>query len=132
MKIKERCRYLCSASAVIFILGLMRGIGGIIDMMDKAEIFVQINYGFTILMLLTMICIVLTAASFIIAIALFEQDRSYIFYGLLFSMIFILYTLMQDYFVLDRSISDGGIINLIAAATTISLLVLSKRSLDSQ
>lgn len=101
-------------------------------MMDKAEIFVQVNYGFTILMLLTMICIVLTAASFIIAIALFEQDRSYIFYGMLFSMIFILYTLMQDYFVLDRSISDGGIINLIAAATTISLLVLSKRSLDSQ
>lgn len=132
MKIKERCRYLCSASLVIFILGLIRGIGGIIDMMDKAEIFVQVNYGFTILMLLTMICIVLTAASFIIAIALFEQDRSYIFYGLLFSMIFILYTLMQDYFVLDRSISDGGIINLIAAATTISLLVLSKRSLDSQ
>ena len=132
MKIKERCRYLCSASLVIFILGLIRGIGGIIDMMDKAEIFVQINYGFTILILLTMICIVLTAASFIIAIALFEQDRSYIFYGMLFSMIFILYTLMQDYFILDRSISDGGIINLIAAATTISLLVLSKRSLDSQ
>ena len=132
MKIKERCRYLCSASLVIFILGLIRGIGGIIDLMDKAEFFVQINYGFTILILLTMICIVLTAASFIIAIALFEQDRSYIFYGMLFSMIFILYTLMQDYFILDRSISDGGIINLIAAATTISLLVLSKRSLDSQ
>lgn len=132
MKIKERCRYLCSASAVIFILGLMRGIGGIIDMLNKTEVFVQVNYGFTVLLLLTIICIVLTAASFIIAIALFEQDKSYIFYGMLLSMIFVLFTLMQDYFVLDKTISDGGIINLIAAATTISLLVLSKRSLDSK
>ena len=132
MKLKEKCRYLCSASAIIFMLGVIRGIGGVADMLDNAQSLLTINYGFTLLIMLTIICIVLSAASFIIAIALFEQDKSYIFYGMLFSMIFVLYTLMQDYFVLDRSISDGGVVNLIAAGLAVSLLVLSKRSLDKQ
>lgn len=113
-------------------LGVIRGIGGVTDMLDNAQSLLTINYGFTLLIMLTIICIVLSAASFIIAIALFEQDKSYIFYGMLFSMIFVLYTLMQDYFVLDRSISNGGVINLIAAGLAVSLLVLSKRSLDKQ
>ncbi|HQF43185.1 MAG TPA: hypothetical protein PK073_09765 [Ignavibacteriaceae bacterium] len=130
MKIHEKCRYLCSASLIIFIFGLIRGIGGLIDTINETEVLLDINYGFTILILLIITCITLSAASFIIAIALFEQDRNYIFYGMLLTLIFIVYSLVQDYFILHKSISNGSIINLIAAGIAISLLLLGKRHLN--
>ncbi|MDY0082247.1 MAG: hypothetical protein RBR74_03610 [Ignavibacteriaceae bacterium] len=130
MKIRKKCRYLCSASLIIFIFGLIRGIGGLIDMINNADIVLDINYGFTILIMLIIICIILSAASFIIAIALFEEDKNYIFYGMLLLMTFSIYSLMQDYFILNKLISNSSIVNLIAAGFAISLLLLGKRHLN--
>ncbi|HQJ47211.1 MAG TPA: hypothetical protein PK195_11230, partial [Ignavibacteriaceae bacterium] len=101
-----------------------------IETINETEVLLDINYGFTILIPLIISCITLSAASFIIAIALFEQDRNYIFYGMLLTLIFIVYSLVQDYFILHKSISNGSIINLIAAGIAISLLLLGKRHLN--
>ncbi|MDT3696144.1 MAG: hypothetical protein ROY99_07095 [Ignavibacterium sp.] len=129
MNIKKKCRYLCSASLIIFMFGLIRGIGGLIAMINNSEILIDINYSYIILILLIITCIALSSASVIVAIALFEQDRNYIFYGVLLLLTYIIYSLIQDYFILNKLISNSSIINLIAAGIAISLLLLGNRHL---
>jgi hypothetical protein len=109
--------------------GLIRGIGGLIAMINNSEILIDINYSYIILILLIITCIALSSASVIVAIALFEQDRNYIFYGVLLLLTYIIYSLIQDYFILNKLISNSSIINLIAAGIAISLLLLGNRHL---
>ncbi|GIK20868.1 MAG: hypothetical protein HND40_09860 [Ignavibacteriota bacterium] len=130
MNIKKKCRYLCSASLIIFMFGLIRGIGGLIAMINSSEILIDINYSFIILILLIITCIALSAASVIVAIALFEQDRNYIFYGVLLLLTYIIYSLIQDYFILNKFISNSSVINLVAAGIAISLLLIGKKHLN--
>ncbi|MCZ7608756.1 MAG: hypothetical protein M5U17_01185 [Ignavibacterium sp.] len=130
MNIKKKCSYLCSASLIIFMFGLIRGIGGLIAMINSSEILININYSFIILILLIITCIALSAASVIVAIALFEQDRNYIFYGVLLLLTYIIYSLIQDYFILNKFISNSSVINLVAAGIAISLLLIGKKHLN--
>jgi hypothetical protein len=110
--------------------GLIRGIGGLIAMINSSEILIDINYSFIILILLIITCIALSAASVIVAIALFEQDRNYIFYGVLLLLTYIIYSLIQDYFILNKFISNSSVINLVAAGIAISLLLIGKKHLN--
>ncbi|RPI59796.1 MAG: hypothetical protein EHM44_11510, partial [Ignavibacteriales bacterium] len=73
MRLRGRCKFLCTASAMFFLLGVVRGIGGVIDLIDNTDILIEIDASSITLVLLTLAYIILSAAAFITAIALYEQ-----------------------------------------------------------
>ncbi|HSP88196.1 MAG TPA: hypothetical protein VLN45_08680, partial [Ignavibacteriaceae bacterium] len=75
MKPGRRCKFHCAATALIFLLGAVRGIGGIIDLINNTGKLIEINTSSATLVLLTIFLILLSAASFIIAIGVYEQNK---------------------------------------------------------
>ena len=90
MRLRGRCKFLCTASALIFLLGVMRGIGGIIDLINNTDMLIEIDSSSITLVLLTFAYIILSAASFITAIVLYEQNENYVSAGIILSAIFVI------------------------------------------
>lgn len=129
MKLRQRCKLLCIASALIFLLGVIRGIGGVIDLINDTDILVGINISTIVLALLTIILIFLSAATIITAIGVYEQNEKFIFIGMALSAVFIFYSILKGYILFGNTISDAAIINIIAGGIIIFLLTIGKRSL---
>ena len=60
MKLRGRCKFHCTATAFIFLLGTVRGIGGIIDLINNTEKLIEINTSSATLILLTIFLILLS------------------------------------------------------------------------
>mgnify|MGYP003412441397 FL=1 len=129
MKPVRRCKLLCIASVLIFLLGVIRGIGGVIDLINDTDIMVGTNISIIVLALLTIILIFLSAAAIITAIGVFEQDEKFIFIGMALSAVFIFYSILKGYILFGNTISDAAIINIFAGCIIISLLTIGKKSL---
>lgn len=129
MKLRDRCKLLCLASALIFLLGVFRGIGGVIDLINNTDILIGINISSIVLVLLTIILIFLSAATIITAIGVYEQNEKFILGGIAITTLFIFYSLLKAYLFFGNSISSAVVINIVTGGIIISLLMLGKRTL---
>ncbi len=130
MKLRDRCKLLCIASVLIFLLGVVRGIGGVIDLINNTDILVGINFSLISLVVLTIILIFLSAAAIITAIGVYEHNEKFIFMGITLSALFLVYTIVKGYIFFGSALSNTAIINIVAAVAVISLLVLGKRMVN--
>lgn len=130
MKLRKKCKLLCMASVLIFLLGVVRGIGGVIELINNTDILVGINFSSITLVLLTITLIFLSAATIITAVGVYEQDEKFIFMGIALSALFLVYSIIKGYIFFGSALSNTAIINIIAAVAVISLLVFGKRTMD--
>lgn len=130
MKLRRRCKFHCAASVLIFLFGTVSGIGGIVDLIYKTDLLIRIDISSTTLVLLTIILIILSVATFIIAYNVYEQNKSSVLFGILLSAIFVINSIANGYILFGNTISVALTINLIASITIISLLILGRRSLN--
>jgi len=129
MRLRGRCKFLCTASAMFFLLGVVRGIGGVIDLINNTDILIEVDSSSITLVLLTLSYIILSAAAFITAIALYEQNENYISGGIILSAIFAVNGFLQGYIFFDQTINDAVITNTLTAVIIILLLTQAKKSL---
>ncbi len=127
MKLKDRCKLLCTASAMIFLLGVMRGVGGLIDLINNTDVLIALNMDSLTLVFLIIILIFLSAAVIITAIGVYEQNEKFIVTGIALSGLFIVYSVVKEFIFYSNSVNKGTIINIAAAIAIISLLMLGKR-----
>ncbi len=128
MKLRGRCKFLCTASAMFFLLGVVRGIGGVIDLINNTDILIEIDSSSITLVILTLAYIILSAAAFITAIALYEQNENYISGGIILSAIFAVNSILHGYIFFEQTINGAVIINTLAAVILILLLTRAKKS----
>lgn len=129
MKLGRRCKFHCTAAALIFLLGVVRGIGSIIDLINNTDALIETNTDSTIIVLLNIFLILLSAAAFITAIGVYEQNKNSIYFGIIISAVFIINSILYGYILSEQTIGGGVIINTITAAVIITLLILGRRSL---
>jgi hypothetical protein len=127
--IRRRCKFHCAAAALIFLLGVVSGIGSIIDFINNTDVLIEINTDSTVIVLLTMFLILLSAAAFITAIGVYEQDKSSIYFGIIISALFIINSIVYGYILSEQTIVGAVIINTITAVVIVTLLILGRRSL---
>ena len=130
MRLRDRCKLLSIASVLIFLLGVVRGIGGVIDLINNTDILIGINFSSITLVLLIITLIFLSAATIITAIGVYEQNEKFIFMGIALSVLFLIYSVLKGYLLFGNALSNAAIINIFAAVTVISLLVIGKRTID--
>lgn len=130
MKPIKRCKLLCIASVLIFLLGVVRGIGGVIDLINNTEILVGINFSLITLVILTITLIFLSAVAIITAIGVYEHNEKFILMGITLSALFLVYSIIKGYMFFGSALNNTAIINIVAAVAVISLLVLGKRTMD--
>ena len=128
MKLRGRCKFLCTASAMFFLLGVVRGIGGVIDLINNTDILIEIDSSSITLVILILAYIILSAAAFITAIALYEQNENYISGGIILSAIFAVNSILHGYIFFEQTINGTVIINTLAAVILILLLTRAKKS----
>ena len=131
MKLRRRCKFHCTAAALIFLLGIVRGIGSIIDFINNTDVLIETNTDFTIIVLLTIFLILLSAATFITAIGVYEQNKNSIYFGIIISAVFIISSILYGYILSEQTIVGALIINTITAVMIITLLMLGRRSLKN-
>ena len=130
MNSKGKCTALCIAAILIFLLGVTRGIGGIVNLLSDDKTLSALNYSTMLLTLLVVGFILLSAATIITAIAIFEHNKKYLLTGIFLTLIFVVSGAVNKSLLFDKTTYQGTIINIIAAVIIISLLVLGKRILD--
>lgn len=130
MMLRDRCKFLCTASVMILLLGLIRGIGGVIDLINSTDTLIEIDTSSTTLVLLIIFLIILSAAAFITAISVYEQNKNSVLFGIILSVIFVLNSITNGYILFGNTINDTVIINTIASIIIISLLILGRRTLN--
>ncbi|MEO8231121.1 MAG: hypothetical protein ABI638_02485 [Ignavibacteriota bacterium] len=130
MKLRDRCKLLCIASVLIFLLGVVRGIGGIIDLINNTDILNGINFSSITLVLLTITLIFLSADTIITAVGVHKQNKKFIFMGIALSVLFLIYSVLKGYLIFGDALNNAAIINVFATVTVISLLVIGKGTID--
>lgn len=130
MKFKEKCKLLCIASLLIFLFGIIRGVGSVIDLINNTDILVEINFSSVILVMLTIILIFLSAVTIITAIGVYEQNERFIVMGIVLSAFFLIYSIIKAHMLFENTLNHNTIINSLSAAAVISLLVLGKKMIN--
>ena len=129
MKTKRKCMFLCIASGLMFALGIVRGIGGFIDLMDDKYFIAAINTNELIIVATVLVSIFLTAAIFITSIGVFEQNKKYTISAIALVVLFAIYNLANGYIFLGKLMDDGNLINIAASVIIISFLMLGNNTL---
>jgi lysylphosphatidylglycerol synthetase-like protein (DUF2156 family) len=127
---RRRCKFHCAAAALIFLLGVVRGIGSIVDFINNTDVLIETNTDSAVIVLLNMFLILLSAAAFITAIGVYEQNKNSIYFGIIISIVFIINSILYGYILSEQTIADAVIINTITAVVIITLLILGRRSLN--
>jgi hypothetical protein len=129
MKTKRKCMFLCIASGLMFALGIVRGIGGFIDLMDDKYFIAAINSNEILIVAAVLFSIFLTAAIFITSIGVFEQSKKYTISAIALVILFVIYNLANGYIFLGKLMDDGNVINIAASVIIISFLMLGNNTL---
>ena len=130
MNFRKKCKLLCVASALMFVFGIVRGVGGIINLLNDEHSLAFFSSSTALPVLLVVGFILLSAATFITAIAIFEHNKNYLSAGIILTLSFVLSGAIKSYFFAGKPMDQGTVINIIAAVIIISLLMLGKRTLD--
>ena len=128
---RRRCKFHCTAAALIFLLGVVRGIGSIVDFINNTDVLIETNTDSTVIVLLNIFLILLSAAAFITAIGVYEQNKNSIYFGIIISTVFIINSILYGYILSEQTIADAVMINTITAVVIVTLLILGRRSLNN-
>jgi hypothetical protein len=130
METKRKSILLLIATGLIFLLGITRGIGGIIYLFSDDKTLEALNNSITLVVSLVISFILLSAASFITAISIFGHNKKLLLTGFLFTLIFVVSGGPNENFPLNNTTIQEIIINIIAIVIIISLLIFSKKALE--
>ena len=124
MIMKDRCKVLCVAAALMFLFGLLRGIGGFIELINNNDFLAAFNTNHVLIVLAVLISLFLTSAILISSIGVYEQSKTDILNSIILIVLFLINNVVNAYLLMDRIGLNEIIINSIAAMIIISLLLL--------
>ena len=120
MESKRKSILLFTLAGLIFLLGIVRGIGGFINLLRDENTFA----------FLVVSLIMFSLAIFITAIAIFERDEKYFLAGVFLTLIIVFSGAVNSNLLFDVAKEFEIIIDIIAAVIIISLLVAGKKALE--
>lgn len=124
---KNKCKFLCVAAALMFLFGLLRGVGGFIDLLDDTNFLAAINTHQIIVVIAVLVSILLTSAILISSIGVFEQSKKDVFNAIALIVLFVINSLVNAYIVMGKVADTGTMINALGALIIILLLLLGVR-----
>lgn len=124
---KNRCKFLCVAAAMMFLFGLLRGVGGFIDLMDNNKFLAAINSNHLIIVIAVLVSILLTSAVLITSIGVFEQSKRDVLNAIALIVLFVVNSLVNAYLFLGNIKDTTTIVNSAVAMIIIALLLLGVR-----
>ena len=130
MNFRKKCKFLCVASALMFVFGIVSGIGGIIAILNDEKSLATFNSAAIPAALMVVGFILLSAATIITAIAIFEHNKRYLSAGIILTLSLVFTGTIMGFSSSGKPMDQGTVISIIAAAIIISLLLLGKRTLD--
>ena len=129
MESKRKSILLFTLAGLIFMLGITRGIGGFINLLNDENTLESLNNSITSLAFLIVGFIVLSAAAFITAISIFEHNKKYLLAGVFLTLIFVFSGVVNNNLFFDIAKEFEIIVDIIAAVIIISLLIAGKKGL---
>ena len=130
MESKRKSILLFTLAGLIFMLGITRGIGGIIYLLSDDKTLEALSSSVTLVAFLAISFILLSAASFITAIAIFENNKKYLLSGVILTIIFVVSGVINRNLLFGDTTIQETIINIIAIVIIISLLILGKKAIE--
>ncbi len=112
------------AAILMILLGLARGLGGIILLLQGKSTLPEIKTSETVLVFLAAGLILIGTLEIISAIGIFFLKRIYWFMGLVVTLLFVIDGVVNGYFLFGKPGEGGTLINLAAAAVIISFLLI--------
>ena len=129
MNSKKRPISLIIASILMIILGLARGIGGIILLLEGKSTLPDIKTNETVLIFLAVGLIIIGVMEIITAVGIYLLKKKFWLLGIIITVLFVIDGAINGYFLFGRPGAQGTVVNLIAAIIIITFLLLSKKSI---
>ena len=129
MNSKKRPISLIIASILMIILGLARGIGGIILLLEGKSTLPDIKTNETVLIFLAVGLIIIGVMEIITAVGIYLLKKKFWLLGIIITVLFVIDGAINGYFLFGRPGAQGTVVNLIAAIIIIAFLLLSKKSI---
>ncbi len=129
MNSKKRPISLIIAAILMIILGLARGIGGIILLLEGKSTLPDIKTNETVLIFLAVGLIIIGVMEIITAVGIYLLKKKFWLLGIIITVLFVIDGAINGYFLFGRPGAQGTVVNLIAAIIIIAFLLLSKKSI---
>ena len=129
MNSKKRPISLIIAAILMIILGLARGIGGIILLLEGKSTLPDIKTNETVLIFLAVGLIIIGVMEIITAVGIYLLKKKFWLLGIIITVLFVIDGAINGYFLFGRPGAQGTVVNLIAAIIIITFLLLSKKSI---
>lgn len=130
METRRKSVLLLIAAGLIFSLGIIRGVGGLINLLGNENTLESLNNSIISFTFLVVGFIVLSAATFITVIAVFKRNKKYFLAGIFLTLIFVFSGAVIIILLFDVAKELGIIIDIIAAVFIISILIVGKKALE--
>jgi hypothetical protein len=129
MNSKKRPISLIIAAVLMIILGLARGIGGIVLLLEGKSTLPDIKTNETVLIFLAVGLIIIGVMEIITAVGIYLLKKKFWLLGIIITVLFVIDGAINGYFLFGRPGAQGTVVNLIAAIIIITFLLLSKKSI---
>lgn len=118
-------------AVLMILLGLARGIGGLIILIQGKAALSNIKTDETVLIFLSIGLIVIGVFEIISAVGVYYLKRKYWFLGIVVTLLFVIDGAINGYFLFGKPGDQGTVVNLIVAIIIITFLLLGKKSLNN-
>lgn len=118
-------------SLLMILLGLARGLGGIVLLLQGKTVLPDIKTNETVLIFLAIGLILIGIFEVISAVGVYFLKRKYWFLGIVITILFVIDGAINGYFLFGKPGDQGTVINAVAAIIIITLLLLGKKSLNN-
>jgi hypothetical protein len=118
-------------AVLMILLGLARGIGGIILLIQGKATLSNIKTDETVLIFLSIGLILIGIFEIISAVGIYYLKRKYWFLGIVVTVLFVIDGTINGYFLFGKPDDQGTAVNLIAGIIIITFLLLGKKSLNN-
>ena len=129
MNSKKRPISLIIATILMIILGLARGIGGIVLLLQGKSTLPDVKTNETVLIFLAVGLIIIGVMEIITAVGIYLLKKKFWLLGIIITVLFVIDGAINGYFLFGRPGAQGTVVNLIAAIIIITFLLLSKKSI---
>lgn len=128
MSSKRKPISLLIGAILMLLLGLARGIGGIILLLQGKETLSEIKTNETVLVFIAIGLILISIFEIISAVGVYYLKRKYWLLGIFITVLFVIDGAINGYFLFGRPSDQGTLVNLIVAIIIITFLLLGKKS----
>jgi len=116
----------------MIILGLARGIGGIILLIQGKSTLPNIKTNETVLIFLAIVLIIIGIFEVISAIGIYYLKKKYWVLGVFVTALFVIDGMINGYFLFGKPGDQGTIINIFVAIVIITFLLIGKKSVNKK